>query len=69
GTVYDVFNEQGQLISWVAIPAVARTTAFAPDGRLYVIDERDPERPGIVAYEVVFGGAPTTATADTSAGG
>jgi hypothetical protein len=55
GTVYDVFNEQGQLISWVTIPAVARKTAFAPDGRLYVIDERDPERPAIVAYEVVFG--------------
>ena len=69
GTVYDVFNEQGQLISWVAIPAVARKTAFAPDGRLYVIDERDPERPGIVAYEVVFGAAPATTTADTSAGG
>jgi hypothetical protein len=55
GTVYDVFNEQGQLISWVAIPSVARKTAFAPDGRLFVIDERDPERPAIVAYEVVFG--------------
>ena len=57
GTVYDVFNEQGQLISWVAVPAAVRKTAFSPSGRLYVIDERDPARPGIVAYEVTFGAA------------
>lgn len=69
GTVYDVFNEQGQLISWVAIPAVTRKTAFAPDGRLFVIDERDPERPGIVGYDVVFGAAPAAAAADTAATG
>ena len=57
GTVYDVFNERGELISWVAIPAVARRTSFAPDGRLFVIDERDVTSPRIVAYEVGF--APT----------
>ena len=57
GTVYDVFNEQGQLISWVAVPAAVRKTAFSPSGRLYVIDERDPSRPGIVAYDVTFGAA------------
>lgn len=58
GTVYDVFNDRGELVSWVSIPAVARRTAFGPDGRLFVIDERDPERPRIVGYEVGFGGAP-----------
>lgn len=58
GTVYDVFNEQGQLISWVAIPAAVRRTAFSPAGRLYVIDERDPDRPTIVGYDVTFGNAP-----------
>ncbi|HJU86735.1 MAG TPA: hypothetical protein VJ788_05140, partial [Gemmatimonadota bacterium] len=57
GTVYDVFNEQGQLISWVAVPATVRRTAFSPSGRLYVIDERDPARPAIVAYDVTFGAA------------
>jgi hypothetical protein len=57
GTVYDVFNERGQLISWVAVPALVRRTAFAPDGRLFVIDEQDPERPRIVGYEVEFGQA------------
>lgn len=67
GTVYDVFNEQGQLISWVAVPAVVRNTAFSPDGRLYVIDERDPERPRIVAYEVGFG-AGTPAPAEATGG-
>ena len=56
GTVYDVFNEQGQLISWVAVPAAVRQTAFSPAGRLYVIDERDPDRPTIVGYDVTFGG-------------
>jgi hypothetical protein len=67
GTVYDVFNEQGELISWVAVPAVVRKTAFASDGRLYVIDERDPERPRIVAYEVGFGAGPQVAV-DTTGG-
>lgn len=57
GTAYDIFNEQGQLISWVAVPAVVRKTAFSPEGHLYVIDERDPARPRIVAYEVGFGAA------------
>jgi sugar lactone lactonase YvrE len=57
GTVYDVFNEQGQLITWVAVPAAVRKTAFSPSGRLYVIDERDPARPGVVAYDVTFGAA------------
>lgn len=57
GTVYDVFNEQGQLISWVAVPAAVRRTAFSPAGRLYVIDERDPDDPAIVGYDVTFGGA------------
>ena len=57
GTVYDVFNEQGQLISWVAVPAMVRKTAFSPDGRLYVIDERDPAAPAIVGYDVTFGSA------------
>lgn len=67
GSVYDVFNERGELISWVAIPAAVRKTAFAPDGRLYVIDEREPKRPRIVAYEVGFGGGPEVA-ADTTGG-
>lgn len=58
GTVYDVFNEQGQLISWVAVPAVVRKTAFSSAGRLYVIDERDPERPKIVGYDVEFASLP-----------
>lgn len=58
GTVYDVFNERGELISWVAIPAVVRKTSFAPDGRLFVIDERDVANPRIVAYEVGFAAAP-----------
>lgn len=57
GTVYDVFNEQGQLISWVAVPATVRKTAFSPAGRLYVIDETDPARPAIVGYDVTFGSA------------
>jgi hypothetical protein len=70
GTVYDVFNEQGQLISWVAVPATVRATAFSPDGRLYVIDERDPDEPGIVGYDVTFGGAgavPSDSSADSAA--
>jgi hypothetical protein len=58
GSVYDVFNERGELISWVAVPAVVRKTAFSSDGRLFVIDERDPERPRIVAYEVEFAPGP-----------
>jgi hypothetical protein len=58
GTVYDVFNEQGQLISWVAVPAVVRKTAFSSAGRLYVIDERDSERPRIVGYDVGFASPP-----------
>lgn len=57
GTVYDVFNEQGQLISWVSVPATVRKTAFSPAGRLYVIDEGEPDRPAIVGYDVTFGGA------------
>ena len=57
GTVYDVFNDRGEQISWVSVPAVVRKTAFAPDGRLFVIDERDPARPWVVGYEVGFGGA------------
>jgi hypothetical protein len=62
--VYDVFNEQGELISWVAVPAVVRRAAFSPEGHLYVIDERDPERPRILAYEVRFGaGTPAPAEA------
>lgn len=61
GSVYDVFNERGELISWVSIPAVARRTNFAPDGRLFVIDERDPDRPRIVAYDVGFGATPMDA--------
>ena len=56
GTAYDVFNERGEPISWVAVPAVVRKSAFAPDGRLFVIDERDPARPTIVGYEIGFGG-------------
>jgi hypothetical protein len=64
GTVYDVFNEQGELISWVAVPAVVRRTAFSPEGHLYVIDERNSERPRILAYEVRFGaGTPAPAEA------
>jgi hypothetical protein len=59
GSVYDVFNEQGQLISWVAVPATVRKTAFSPAGRLYVIDEREPDAPAIVGYDVTFGGAAT----------
>ncbi len=61
GTVYDVFNEQGQLISWVALPATVRKTAFSPAGRLYVIDERDQGKPTIVGYDVTFGSAPAAA--------
>lgn len=61
GTVYDVFNDRGEQISWVAVPAMVRKTAFAPDGRLFVIDERDPTRPRIVGYEVGFGGTPDAA--------
>jgi hypothetical protein len=61
GTVYDVFNDRGEQISWVAVPAMVRKTAFAPDGRLFVIDERDPARPRIVGYEVGFGGRPEAA--------
>ncbi|HET9333785.1 MAG TPA: hypothetical protein VFQ21_09405 [Gemmatimonadota bacterium] len=57
GTVYDVFNDRGEQISWVSVPAVVRKTAFAPDGRLFVIDERDPARPRVVGYEVGFGGS------------
>ena len=57
GSVYDVFNEQGQLISWVAVPATVRKTAFSPAGALYVIDERDPDDPAIVGYDVTFGSA------------
>jgi hypothetical protein len=56
GTVYDVYNDRGEQISWVAVPAEVRKTAFAPDGRLFVIDERNPDRPRIVGYEVGFGG-------------
>jgi hypothetical protein len=66
GSVYDVFNERGELISWVAVPAVVRKTAFSSDGRLFVIDERDPERPRIVAYEVEF--APGPGQAETAGG-
>ena len=62
GTVYDVFNEQGQLISWVAVPAMVRKTAFSPAGRLYVIDERDPDAPAVVGYDVTFGGAATASS-------
>jgi hypothetical protein len=61
GSVYDVFNEHGQLISWVAVPAVVRKTAFSSNGGLYVIDERDPERPRIVGYDVEFGPGPEPA--------
>jgi hypothetical protein len=61
GSVYDVFNEQGQLISWVGVPAVVRKTAFSSDGRLYVIDERNPDRPRLVGYEVEFGPGPEPA--------
>jgi hypothetical protein len=57
GSVYDVFNEQGQLISWVAVPATVRKTTFSPAGALYVIDERDPDHPSIVGYDVTFGSA------------
>ncbi len=57
GSVYDVFNEQGELISWVAVPATVRQTTFSPAGRLYVIDERDPDRPTIVGYDVTLGAA------------
>jgi hypothetical protein len=67
GSVYDVFNEQGQLISWVAVPAVVRKTAFSSAGRLYVIDERDPERPRIVGYDVGF--APVPEPAEVAGGG
>lgn len=70
GTVYDVFNEQGQLISWVAVPAIVRATAFSADGRLFVIDERDPDDPAIVAYEVTFGGGaavPSGSAVDSAA--
>lgn len=69
GTVYDVFNEQGQLISWVAVPATVRRTAFSPDGRLYVIDERDPARPGIVGYDVTFGTAEVGSETERPSGG
>jgi hypothetical protein len=56
GTVYDVYNDRGEQISWVAVPAEVRKTAFARDGRLFVIDERNPDQPRIVGYEVGFGG-------------
>lgn len=69
GTVYDVFNEQGQLISWVAVPATVRRTAFSPDGRLYVIDERDAARPGIVGYDVTFGTAEVGSETERPSGG
>ena len=66
GSVYDVFNEQGELISWVAVPAVVRKTTFSTDGRLFVIDERDPERPRIVGYQVDF--APGAEPAEVAGG-
>ena len=73
GTVYDVFNEQGQLISWVSVPATVRSTAFSLAGRLYVIDERDPDRPAIVGYDVTFGetaaGAPTASASGAPGAG
>lgn len=65
GTVYDVFNEQGQLISWVAVPATVRKTAFSPAGGLYVIDESDSDVPAIVGYDVTFGSAAGTEPAAT----
>jgi hypothetical protein len=67
GTVYDVFNEQGQLISWVSVPATVRKTAFSPAGRLYVIDEGEPDRPAIVGYDVTFGGAGAPTASATAA--
>lgn len=69
GAVYDVFNERGELISWVAIPAEVRETAFAPDGRLFVIDEKDPAAPTIRGYEVEFGAPAPADSAAAAAGG
>ena len=55
-TSYDVFNEQGQYLARVDVPGEVRGTAFAPNGRLYVIDASGTAGSRIVGYEVRLGG-------------
>lgn len=55
GTAYDVFNEVGEYLARVDVPGTILRTAFAPDGRLFVIDVEDEASPEVIGYDVTIG--------------
>jgi len=55
GTAYDVFNEVGEYLARVDVPGTILRTAFAPDGRLFVVDVEDEESPEVIGYDVAIG--------------
>lgn len=57
GTAYDVFDEAGEYLAPVEVPGRVVRTAFAPDGRLFVIEAGDDEEGSrrVVGYEVRIG--------------
>ncbi|MGH7558031.1 MAG: hypothetical protein ACREMD_09730, partial [Gemmatimonadota bacterium] len=60
-TPYDVFNEQGDYLVRVDVPGIVERTTFAPDGRIFVIVERENGDREIRGYGVVIGGNARTA--------
>jgi len=55
GTAYDVFNEVGEYLARVDVPGTILRTAFAPDGRLFVVDVEDEASPEVIGYDVAIG--------------
>jgi len=55
GTAYDVFNEVGEYLARVDVPGTILRTAFAPDGRLFVVDVEDEASPRVIGSDVVIG--------------
>lgn len=57
-TAYDVFNAEGDFLAVVRLPGAVRSTTFAPDGTLVVIDATSDASREIVGYRVRFDAAP-----------
>lgn len=66
-TPYDVFNERGEYLIRVDVPGEVERTTFAPDGRMFVIVEREDGDREIRGYDVVLGAGADPVPIDPSA--
>ncbi len=66
-TAYDVFNERGEYLVRVDVPGAVERTTFAPDGRIFVIVQREDGGREVRGYRVAFGGSARPAPGDSAA--